>query len=146
NRTLAGPQGYRRRRSLLNPASVHSRNRLAAGGLVLRSGYVPGRQIEAGVLRPGRRRRQFHGRNDERALGIGRIQAFRYLERRSLGRSLIFLAGMTMRIQAAEDMAAAQKRARDHGHGDSQKIHAARSSSVTPAARIARSTVSWCAG
>src|SRR6185437_6853063 len=42
-------------------------------------------------------------------------------------------------------MAAAQQRCRGNQHQCSIKTHAARSSRVTPAVRIARSTVSWCA-
>src|SRR5450631_706098 len=123
------------------------RNALSrGGGLVLRCRLVTGRDIQAGVLRTRRRRRQLDGGDHESVLGIRRIQAFRDFERRYLHSLLIFLPDMAIRVQPAHDVAAGQQRRRAKKYDDSLKAQAACSSSVTPAARMARKTVSWCIG
>src|SRR6266436_5246766 len=125
------------------PCAAH----LPRGGrLVRRSRLVTGRQIQAGVLGSRRRRRQLDGGDHESVLGIGRIQAFRDFERRYLRSLLIFLPDMTIRVQPAHDVAAGQQRRRRKKYDDSLKTQAACSSSVTPAARMARKTASWCTG
>jgi hypothetical protein len=103
-------------------------------------------QIQTGVLRTGWRGRQFDRGDQERTLGIRIIQSFRYLERCHLNRLLILLASVAVGIQPTHDMTTTQKRAQRAENNDSLKIHAAWSSKVTPAARIARTTASWCAG
>src|SRR5277367_521181 len=118
---------------------------LAAGRLVGRRGLVLRRNVETDVLRPRRRRRKFHGRNDQGTLRIRRIQARGHLQRRYLPCTLILLRSMTIGRQLTEQVAAATERRGANQYQNSIKAHAAWSSRVTPALCIARSTVSRCA-
>src|SRR6266404_6202182 len=128
-----GPRRARRRRLLA-----------AAGRLVGRCRLVARRNVETAVLGPRGRRRELHGGNDQGALSIRGIETRRYLQRRYLGGSLIFLPRMAIRRELTEQVTAARERCRSNNHQNSIQTHAAWSSRVIPAACMARSTVSWC--
>ena len=74
----------------------------AAGGLVRGRRLVARRNVVASIVGPGRRRRVGHGRDDQCACGIRRIEPSGHFQRRRRQRVLILLCRVAIRVQFAE--------------------------------------------